>query len=129
MPDLSDAWLDGDATARWRSGSVLGSGAGAKAAGASLLEVDPGRRLPRHTDSAEEVVVVVAGAAEVDVEGEVSRVGPGEVALVPEDVSHEVRSVGDEALRFVAVYAGTDVVTRHEDEVQPDGSRERRPLG
>jgi len=123
MPD--EAWIEGDDTARWRSES----GHTGDASGSSLLEVDPGHRLPRHTDSEEEVVVVVAGEAEVDVGGEARRVGAGEVALVPRDVPHEVRSVGRDTLRFVAVYAGTDVVTRYEDEVQPDGSRERRPLG
>ena len=125
MPDLSDAWLDGDATARWRSGSVLGSGAGAKAAGASLLEVDPGCRLPRHTDSAEEVIVVVAGSAEVWLDGEPSTLGPGEMALVPELAPHEVRNAGDEVLRFAAVYAAADVVTTYEAPVQPAGERER----
>jgi len=125
MADLSDAWLDGDPAARWRSGSVLGSGTGARAAGASLLEVDPGCRLPRHTDSAEEVIVVVAGEAEVTVGAESTTLGPGEMALVPEDAPHEVRNAGDEVLRFAAVYAAADVMTTYEAPVQPAGERER----
>jgi quercetin dioxygenase-like cupin family protein len=123
MPD--DAWIEGDETARWRSEA----GHTGTASGSSLLEVDPGCRLPRHTDSAEEVVVVVAGEAEVQIGDQAHRVGAGEVALVPRDAPHEVRSVGGDVLRFAAVYAGTDVVTCYEAEVQPDGSRERRPLG
>jgi oxalate decarboxylase/phosphoglucose isomerase-like protein (cupin superfamily) len=47
------------------------------------------------------------------------------VAVVPEGVPHQVRNTGATALRFVAVYASPDVVTRYDDEVQPDGSRER----
>jgi quercetin dioxygenase-like cupin family protein len=125
MTDLSDAWLDGDSTARWRSTSVLGSGTGARAAGASRLEVDPGCRLPRHTDSAEEVIVVVAGEAEITVGGEATAAAAGEMALVPELVPHEVRNRGDGVLRFAAVYAAADVVTTYEAPVQPDGERER----
>ena len=125
MTDLSDAWLEGDPSARWRSGSVLGSGTGAAAAGASLLEVDPGCRLPRHTDSAEEVIVVVAGEAEVDVGGERVSASAGDMALVPEKVSHEVRNAGDGVLRFAAVYAAPDVVTTYEEPVQAAGERER----
>ena len=125
MTDLSDAWLDGDDTARWRSGSVLGSGTGARAAGASLLEVDAGRRLPRHTDSAEEVIVVIAGEAEVTVGKERTTAQAGEMALVPEMVPHEVRNTGDVVLRFAAVYAAPDVVTTYEAPVQPAGERER----
>jgi len=125
MADLSDAWLDGDPSARWRSGSVLGSGTGARAAGASLLEVDPGCRLPRHTDSAEEVIVVVEGEAEVSVGGELVRASAGDMALVPEQVPHEVRNGGEGLLRFAAVYAAADVVTTYEAPVQPAGERER----
>ena len=42
---------------------------------------------------------------------------------------HEVRNAGDEVLRFVAVYAGNDVTTTYEREVQPAGSHEQDPLG
>ena len=127
--ELSDAWIDGDASARWRSSSGHGPGEGAKASGSSVLEVDPGCRLPRHTDSAEEAIVVVSGRASVTVGEETADVPAGGVALVPECVPHEVRNAGDETLRFVAVYAGTDVTTTYEDDVQPDGGRERDPIG
>ena len=126
---LQEAWLEGDPSARWRSASGHGPESGASASGSSLLEVDPGNRLPRHTDSAEETVVVVTGTAEIDLDGRTDEVSSGGIALVPAEVAHEVRNAGDETLRFVAVYADTVVVTRYEEEVQPDGSRERRTVG
>jgi quercetin dioxygenase-like cupin family protein len=127
--ELSDAWIEGDATARWRSAAGHGPGDGAQSSGSSLLEVDPGHRLPRHTDSAEEVIVVIAGAAALTVGEETRTVPAGGVALVPECVPHEVRNAGDETLRFAAVYASTDVTTTYEADVQPDGGRERDPIG
>src|SRR5215217_1301540 len=114
MTDLSDAWLDGDPTARWRSTSVLGSGTGARAAGASRLQVDPGCRLPRHTDSAAEVIVVIAAEAEITAGGATTPPAAGEVALVPRLVPRDVRDRGDGVLRVAAVYAGADVVTTYE---------------
>jgi quercetin dioxygenase-like cupin family protein len=123
--DLSESWHEGDDTARWRSTA----GHTGAASGSSLLEVDPGNRLPRHTDSAEELVVVVSGTASVTVAEETSEVPAGGVALVPECVPHEVRNAGDDVLRFVAVYAANDVTTTYEREVQPAGSREQDPLG
>jgi mannose-6-phosphate isomerase-like protein (cupin superfamily) len=123
--DLSDAWIDGDDSARWRSGS----GHVGDASGSSLLEVPAGCRLPRHTDSAEETIVVVAGTADVSMGDEQASVPAGGVALVPECVPHEVRNSGAEPLRFVALYASTDVVTTYEQPVQPGGDRDRRPLG
>jgi quercetin dioxygenase-like cupin family protein len=126
---FSEAWIDGDASARWRSATGLGPDDGARTSGSSLLEVEPGCRLPRHTDSAEETIVVVSGRARVTVGAESGVVPAGGVALVPECVPHEVANDGEDALKFVAVYASTDVTTTYEEPVQPDGERERNPLG
>jgi quercetin dioxygenase-like cupin family protein len=127
--ELSDAWIEGDETARWRSASGHGPDDGAKESGSSVLEVDPGCRLPVHTDSAEETIVVVSGTASVTVGEQAAELPAGGVALVPECVPHEVRNAGSETLRFVAVYASTDVTTTYEHDVQPDGGRERDPIG
>ena len=129
MEDLADQWVEGRPELRWRSTLGTTPEDGARASSTSLLEVDPGCALPRHTDSAEEQVVVVAGEAEVEVDGETGRVEAGGVALVPKDVPHQVRSVGSEPLRFVAVYADVDVVPTYEEEVQPSGERETQTVG
>ena len=126
--DLSESWIDGDEEARWSSAAGHGPGVGAASSGSSLLRVEPGCRLPRHTDSAEETIVVTAGLAEVTVEDETERVPAGGLALVPAEARHEVRSVGDEPLCFVALYADANVVTRYEKEIQPSGSHETRPV-
>ena len=128
MPELSDAWIDEDATARWRSAAVTGPGTGAATSGSSLLEVDPGFRLARHTDSAEESIVVLAGRAAVTVGDETSAAAAGDIVLVPADVPHEVRNAGDDVLRFAAVYAAADVTITYEEPVQPGGERERTPV-
>lgn len=95
----------------------------------SPIEVEPGCKLPLHTDSAEETIVVVAGTAEVRVGGESALLGAGDLAVVPEEAPHEVRNAGADGLRFIAVYAAADVVTRYAEQVQPDGSRERHTVG
>jgi len=123
--ELSDSWIEGDETARWRSAA----GETGEGSGTSLLEVPPGCRLPRHTDSAEETIVVVDGTASVTVGDEDGQVPAGGVALVPECVPHEVRNAGDGTLRFVALYANNDVVTTYEQPIQPSGDRESEPLG
>jgi quercetin dioxygenase-like cupin family protein len=122
---MQDAWVEGDATARWRSTQ----GPSGASSGTSVLEVPPGRRLPRHTDSAEETVVVLRGTAEVEVDGEVRLVEAGDAAIVPADVPHEVRSIGSRTLRFLAVYAAPEVTSFYERPVAPDGDRERQAVG
>lgn len=71
---------------------------------------------------------MVSGTAEVIVEGEKASLGQG-LAVVPAGARHEVRNAGDEPLRFVAVYAASDVTTTYEEGVQPDGERERSSTG
>jgi quercetin dioxygenase-like cupin family protein len=126
--EFSDAYVEGDDTARWRSASGHSPSTGSRASGSSVIEVPEGCRLPRHTDSAEETIVVLAGAAEVHVGDESATVQAGGIAVVEQDVPHEVRNADGAPLRFVAVYAAPDVVTRYEQEVQPDGSRERHTV-
>ncbi len=67
---------------------------------------------------------MVSGDAEVVIEGTPAELREG-VAVVPEDAPHEVRNAGDDKLRFVAVYAAPKVMTTYEQEVQPDGGKER----
>lgn len=126
--EFSDSWQEEAPGARWRSAPGHSPSEGAQASGSSLLEVDPGHHLPRHTDSAEEIVVVLAGEAEVIVGDERTPVGAGGLALVPKCVPHEVHNVGGQLLRFAAVYAEPDVVTTYEREIQPDGSAERHTV-
>ncbi len=126
--ELSDAWVEGDDRSRWRTTAALTPADGARDSGSVLLEVEPTHRLEPHTDSAEETIVVLAGAAEVVVAGEAGEVAAGGLALIPADVVHEVRSTGDEPLRFLAFYASAEVVTRYERPVSPDGVDEKRPL-
>lgn len=93
-----------------------------------MLAVEPGCRLPRHTDSAEEIIVILDGTAEVQVGDERQTLAAPGLAIVPKCVPHEVRNARDGELRFAAVYAEPDVVTRYERDVQPDGSAERHTV-
>ena len=77
MEDLAEQWVEGRPELRWRSTLGTTPDGGARESSTSLLEVDPGCALPRHTDSAEETVVVVAGVAEVEVDGETDSVPAG----------------------------------------------------
>jgi quercetin dioxygenase-like cupin family protein len=126
--EFSDAFVEGDEAARWRSAAGHSPSKGSRASGSSVIEIPVGCRLPAHTDSAEETIVVLAGDAEVRMRNDGAELSAGGIAVIPRDARHEVRNAGHEPLRFVAVYAAADVVTRYEDVVQPDGSRERHTV-
>src|SRR5215212_5455493 len=96
--DFSDAYVNGDETARWRSASGHSPSTGSRSSGSSVLEVPTGSRLPRHTDSAEETIVILAGTAEVVIGDDQASLPAGGVAVVPEGAPHEVRNAAEEPL-------------------------------
>jgi quercetin dioxygenase-like cupin family protein len=76
-----------------------------------------------HTDSAEEVVLVVEGTADVVVGGERGRLEAGDMALVPALVPHDVSCAGDEPVRVVGWFASATVVSVFEEPFAPTGKR------
>lgn len=72
------------------------------------FEIAPGDRLGRHTDSAEELLVVLEGQLEATVNGEKAVLGPGEIALVPELEPHDLRNTGDGTARVLGVFGGSN---------------------
>jgi mannose-6-phosphate isomerase len=85
------------------------------------IEVHPGHRLSyqRHQRRAEHWFVV-AGAADVVLDGGVSRLGPGDSIEIPSGAAHRVGNVGGDQLVFIEVqvgdYFGEDDIERLEDD-------------
>ena len=77
------------------------------AANQSLAEATlaPGQATQRHYHAdTEEIYVVLAGAGQMEVDGERSRVGPGDAILIPPGAWHEIGAGADE-LRFLCCCA------------------------
>jgi quercetin dioxygenase-like cupin family protein len=83
---------------------------GAAASAAVYFELDPGASAGVHTDSAEEVVIVLEGEAEATVGGETSAVRRGQLAVVPAGVAHDIRNTGAGVARLLGVFASATVV-------------------
>ena len=86
-----------------------------------LFELDPGAVLPVHTDSAEELLIVVQGTAEARVGDDVGRIGRHELAVVPPMAPHGLRNVGDDVLRVLGTFSSSTVVSTFERPFQPGG--------
>lgn len=124
--DLIEAWSETDERRGARFNFPIFSSTGACASAVVYFEVDPDNHLGMHTDSAEEVVLVVQGTAEVVVGGERGRLETGEMALVPAMVPHDVLCGGDEPVRVVGWFASATVVSVFDEPFAPIG---RRVLG
>lgn len=69
------------------------------------VEVDPGVALPTHTHPGEEVVYILEGTWEYQVEGNsMMTLKAGDVAFVPSGVKHSAKNVGSGKGSAVATY-------------------------
>ncbi len=98
-----------------RFGYPLHSAVGTAASAAVYFELSPGAELGTHTDTAEELLVVLAGEAEALIGEERGRLRPGQLAVVPAMASHNVRNVGEQPLRVLGFFASATVVSTFAD--------------
>ena len=81
-----------------RVGFPLHSATGTASTATVLFELDPGADLGVHTDSAEELLIILQGTAEARVGDEVGRLETRQVGLVPPMAPHGLRNIGDDVL-------------------------------
>jgi quercetin dioxygenase-like cupin family protein len=96
----------GDEQARFRFAFPMHAGTGSADSAVVYMELDPGMHLGMHTDSQEEVVVVLEGTAEATVAGERGTLGAGGVVVIPAMAPHDLRNVGDGPMRAVGFFSG-----------------------
>jgi quercetin dioxygenase-like cupin family protein len=96
------------------------SAAGAASTATVMIEIEPGGELPRHTDSAEELLLVLEGVAEATIGDETGRLERHQVALVPAMEPHGLRNVGHETLRVFGTFSSSTVVATFEEPMGPD---------
>jgi quercetin dioxygenase-like cupin family protein len=98
-------------------------GTGARSTAAVYFELDRGMRLGRHTDSGEEILIVLEGSVEVVVGAERRALAAGELAVVPAEVPHDVIGTGAGSARVLGVFPASTVVSVFDDAWVPYGTR------
>lgn len=96
---------------------------GAASTAVIYFELEPGKRLGRHTDSAEEILVVLDGAVEAEVGEKRVRLEAGALVVVPAQAPHDVISVGDRPARVAGMFSSNTIVSTFDDPWQPVNSR------
>src|SRR5919202_541085 len=123
--ELEPAWSEGDPTQRTSDGYLLHWQHGTTASSVVLFDVEPGCHIGRHRHTAEEVVLVLEGEVEVEVDGERATLRAGELGFAPAGVPHNVRCTSSERARCVGFFAAASVVSTYDDVVMPDETRMR----
>jgi quercetin dioxygenase-like cupin family protein len=119
--DLTEYWCEADPTLRGRLGLPIHTGTGAASTSVISFEHQPGEHHGRHTDSAEEVVLVLDGEAEVETADMRLRLQAGAVALVPATVPHDIHNVGESRLCVVGFFSSAAVVSHFDATLLPFG--------
>jgi len=82
----------------------------------------PGGATPPHRHDCEEVVVVLAGSGELQIDGQVVTFGPDSTLVIPPDAPHRIVNTGTDPLVTLAVFSVSPVQVRF-----PDGERIELP--
>jgi quercetin dioxygenase-like cupin family protein len=119
--ELQEEWSQHDPSERLRSAFPLHRGAGSERAAVVYFELEPGGGVGSHTDSVEEVVLVLEGTVQVRLGDEQGQLSAGELALVPAMVPHDVRNTGSATARLIGFFASERVVSTFEQPLLPSG--------
>jgi quercetin dioxygenase-like cupin family protein len=85
------------------------------------LEVDPGKQIPLHTHTSEEVFVVLEGEGIVTSGDRQWAASAGSIAVAPPFEKHGWENTGTETLRIVGFFGANVLVTEFEAPVAPFG--------
>ncbi len=84
------------------------------------FELAPGDQLGRHTDSAEELLFIIDGKAEVEVGGEKTNANGGTITLVPTMVPHNLVNIGHSTVKVLGIFGGANnIVATFEQAMLP----------
>jgi len=119
--EMFDAWHEHDDRLRWRAQFPLMGEPGTESLGSVYFEIEPGDALASHTDSQDEVVVLLSGSGEGTVGDETGQVNTGGMVFIPAMVPHGFRNTGSETIRALGIFAGANVVSTFEHDVMPMG--------
>jgi quercetin dioxygenase-like cupin family protein len=119
--DLAEVHIDSDPRGHVFPAFPINCFTGADHTAVVYFEVQPGDYLPTHTDSAEEVLYIVAGEGEAHAGDERGRVHTGDLAVIPAMVPHGIANTGDEPLKVVGFFCESEIVSTFAEPLQPIG--------
>lgn len=119
--ELQNVWSGRDPRMRVGVHFPFFSGNGAKSLTLAYFELEPERCLSTHRESAEEVLLVLSGTVEFELNGERQVLSEGCAALIPARTWHGVRNLGPGTARCVGFFSGATVETLFREPVMPSG--------
>jgi quercetin dioxygenase-like cupin family protein len=110
-----------DPTRRLGVAFPTSSATGAAASASVYFELEPGAHVGVHTDTAEEILIILEGSGEGLIGAETAPVHRGQVIVVPAMARHDVTNTGEGMLRVLGTFAASTVVSTFEEALAPGG--------
>ena len=121
--DLFEAWYEHDPHMRLKVNFPFSKATGNASSAVVYFEIEPGHYLGTHTDSAEEIVLLLSGTVEASLGDEHGTLTAGQAVLIPDMIPHGIRNVGAEKARCVGFFASATLVSTFDQIVMPLGVR------
>ena len=119
--ELLDVWYENDPAMRIRVNFPFYAATGNESSAVVYFEIDPGHYLGTHTDSAEEIVLLLTGTVEASLGEQTGLLTAGQATLIPAMVPHGIRNTGNETARCVGFFAAAEVVSTFDHPMMPFG--------
>jgi quercetin dioxygenase-like cupin family protein len=107
--------------AEWTGGFFAYADHGAASSTVIWFAVPPGKRLGRHTDTAEETQFILAGSGELLRDGGTDPMRAGDVVVLAEGEAHDLRNTGDDELEVIGFFSAPAVQQHWSEEVWQPG--------
>lgn len=121
--ELNEFTCPEDTLQHCRATFPLIGGHGSQNLASVYVELEQGDVLGRHTDSAEELLIVLEGEVLVTIGLESSTLNKGCLALVPKMMPHDLKNIGSASAKVLGVFGGVNnIVATFEKEWLPTHS-------
>jgi quercetin dioxygenase-like cupin family protein len=107
--------------AEWVGQFFAYGGSGAAQSTVIYFAMPPGKRLGRHTDTAEETQYVLSGTGELLLDEGSKAVRAGDVFVLGQGTAHDLRNTGSDDLRTIAFFSAPQVEQHWSEEVWEPG--------
>lgn len=115
--DLNEFIGESDKNQHCRATFPLIGAHGSRQLASVYFELEPGDHLGRHTDSAEELLIVLDGNVEVSVGEDTRKASKGALVLVPKMIPHDLKNIGQNTVRVLGVFGGANNIVATFDKI------------
>jgi quercetin dioxygenase-like cupin family protein len=121
--EMGEVSYEEDAAMRLMVNFPFYAATGNQSSAVVYFEIEPGHYLGSHTDSAEEIVLILSGTVEASLGDQTGQLSAGQAVLIPAMVPHGVRNIGDETARCVGFFSAATVESTFDRPLMPFGTQ------